>query len=516
VAKVAEALKREAEKLVLRQERYARWVFDENVRRQRRVSTPLAPLQVLRPEYWDWAPGFDPYVVRARSASIAHAISRSLKEGSYQPRSPAGYRVPKVGDGDRLVSVFQVADNAVSTMVFKSLMAKNRGKISGRSYAYRSDLTAHDALQYVQAEFGRTRRLFVAEYDFSKYFDSIDHEHIRRTLRDERFLLTHAEKTVVEAFLRSPLPAEHGYEEHDGEERLHGVPQGTSISLFLANLAAAPLDRELERQGVSFVRYADDTLLWSTDYAALGRSVDLLHAIANDIGAEINLKKSEGINLLVPDGADGELRFKHSVDFVGYRVSLDQLEMKTASADRIKRRLRDLMYENLLKSVVNGTIDPARLAGKVALRDQAWLMASDSCGSVSLPCDAAASEEETESVVLHVAEAVADAADLLDEQVDRFGGAVRCPAGRVVGEDLVLPRGDGAGEAFELGDLAVGAVDVEVVEPPTRDAWVAGSVEVAESFFGDERVGDFTVGVTRGEAGHEPIEAALSEPPTAA
>jgi hypothetical protein len=50
---------------------------------------------------------------------------------------------------------------------------------------------------------------------------------------------------------------------------------------------------------------------------------------------------------------------------------------------------------------------------------------------VSLPCDAAASEEETESVVLHVAEAVADAADLLDEEVDRFGGAVRCPAGRV-------------------------------------------------------------------------------------
>jgi hypothetical protein len=47
-----------------------------------------------------------------------------------------------------------------------------------------------------------------------------------------------------------------------------------------------------------------------------------------------------------------------------------------------------------------------------------------------------------------------------------------------------------------------------LVEPPTRDAWVAGSVEVAESFFGDQRVGDFTVGVTRGEAGHEPIEAA--------
>jgi hypothetical protein len=80
----------------------------------------------------------------------------------------------------------------------------------------------------------------------------------------------------------------------------------------------------------------------------------------------------------------------------------------------------------------------------------------------------------------------------------------------------VLPRGDGAGEAFELGDLAVGAVDVEVVEPPTRDAWVAGSVEVAESFFGDERVGDFTVGVTRGEAGHEPVEAALTEPPIGA
>lgn len=365
MSRLATALQRETNKLVLRQERYERWVRDENARRQRRVGVPLAPLVPLRPLYWDWAPGFDPYTVRARSQAIVHSIERSLRDGAYRPRSPAGFWVPKPDGGQRLVSVFQVADNAVSSVVFKSLMAKNRGKISGRSYAYRSDLTAHDALQYVQAEFRRTRRLYVAEYDFSKYFDSIDHDHIRRTLHDERFLLTRSELAVVEAFLAAPMPTETEYDERTGPQRVVGVPQGTSISLFLANLAAAPLDRELERQGVSFVRYADDTLIWSTDYAALSRSVDILHSLANDIGAEINVKKSEGINLLVAEGTDAELRYKHSVDFVGYRVSLDELEMKTSAEDRIKDRLRELMFVNLLKPVFDEAIDPARLAGKV-------------------------------------------------------------------------------------------------------------------------------------------------------
>ncbi len=244
----------EAEKLIRRQELHARWVTDENVRRARRVVAAPPVLRLRRPRYWKWAPGFDPYIVRARASSIAHSITASIRKGEYAPRTPAGYVVPKSDGGERVVSVFQVADNAVSSITFRSLMEKNKGKFSGRSYAYRSDLTAHDALQYLQTEFGRSRRLFVAEYDFSNYFESIDQDYIWRTLHDGKFLITPSERQIVSAFLVAPLPATAGYAERAGVSRDRGVPQGTSISLFLANLAAAPLDHALERHGVGFVR----------------------------------------------------------------------------------------------------------------------------------------------------------------------------------------------------------------------------------------------------------------------
>src|SRR4051812_28479500 len=82
--------------------------------------------------------------------------------------------------------------------------------------------------------------------------------------------------------------------------------------------------------------------------------------------------------------------------------------------------------------------------GNAALRDQAWLTASDSSGRPSLPFYAAA-QQEPESIVVEVAIAVTDAADLLDEQVDRLGRPVRQLRG-VVGEDLVLPGADGGGQ----------------------------------------------------------------------
>jgi RNA-directed DNA polymerase len=263
--------------------------------------------------------------------------------------------------------VFQVADNAVSNQTFRSLMDKNRGRMSGRAYAYRPDLSAHDALQFMQTEFGRSKRLFIAEYDFTQYFESIDQEYIWRTLTDGKYLMTHAERSVIEAFLSAPLPTVSAseYDELDGKPRERGVPQGTSISLFLANLAASPLDRELERYGVGFVRYADDTLLWSTDYATLGKAVDVLHRIASDIGADINQLKSDGISLLVPPGVEAEFRHKHFVEFVGYEVGLSELNMKRDAERRIKDRLRELMYTNLLMHVQDGSINPSRLAGRV-------------------------------------------------------------------------------------------------------------------------------------------------------
>jgi hypothetical protein len=260
----------------------------------------------------------------------------------------------------RLVSVFQVADSAVSRLIFHNLLRKNRQRFCGYSFAYRADLTVHDAIQHIAADIRDKPRIFVAEYDFSKYFDSIQHDHIWRILDEQRFLITEVEEHVLRAFLTTPTLTAPEYSESGGSRRTRGVPQGTSVSLFLANVAAWPLDRALERLGVGFARYADDTLIWSHDYARVCDAVDALNDSAAAIGAELNLRKSEGISILAPGTAPVEFKAKSSVEFVGYSFSAQGISIRSSSVQKIKQRISHLVYCNLLEAPSHGVIVPAR------------------------------------------------------------------------------------------------------------------------------------------------------------
>ena len=93
-----------------------------------------------------------------------------------------------------------------------------------------------------------------------------------------------------------------------------------------------------------------------------------------------------------------------------------------------------------------------------------------------------------------VAESVTDAANLLDEQVDGFGRSVGTPGG-VIGEDLVLPAGDGAGEPAEFGDVGIGAPQVERFEPTPGMGYALGCVYLPKQLLTQGGGGDLTVGI---------------------
>ncbi|MCP4305227.1 MAG: hypothetical protein GY788_10205 [bacterium] len=236
--------------------------------------------------------------------------------------------------------------------------------LSARAYAYRKDVSAQNAIQYVQSEFKGRTRLFVAEYDFSKYFDTIDHEHIRRVLADH-FLLTEVERCAIDGFLQVAACDRAAYVPEGGARRDRGIPQGTSISLFLANVAAWELDRVLERIGVGFVRYADDTLIWSTDYGRICDAVELLHEHADAIGVAVNLAKSPGVRLLVPPGAGSEMESTESVDYLGYQLGLGATTLKKSATAKIKKRIGELVYWGLLHEPLDKTQALSRFSGNV-------------------------------------------------------------------------------------------------------------------------------------------------------
>lgn len=351
---------REARRLIVRHETNGRLLAEEYERRTRRSTAPQPPMRLRRPAHWAVDEGFNPYLARSRSARIAHSIRLAMASFRYQPRHPYAFDVAKPDGGSRRVCIYQVADSAVSKMLFEGILKKNLPLLSARAYAYRKDVSSQNAIQYIKSEFAGRSRLYVAEYDFSKYFDTIDHEHIRRVLA-EQFLLTKVERQAIEGFLVVGPSSSDAYTAIGGPERTCGIPQGTSISLFLANVAAWELDRELESHGVGFVRYADDTLIWSTDYTRICAAVDVLHQHAQAIGVTINEVKSPGIRLLVPEGVGGELETTHHVDYLGHRISLNGVAMKPAANERIRGRVDQLLFHTMLHEPMDGTQDLSRL-----------------------------------------------------------------------------------------------------------------------------------------------------------
>ncbi|MFD4353125.1 reverse transcriptase domain-containing protein [Nocardia sp. NPDC058518] len=336
-----------AKRLIREHETYVKSVLDENARRTRRSTLSQVPLAVKRPQAWAVDPGFNPYLVRARRGAIAHAITASMRNRSYSPRPPAGFEVPKSSGGSRVVSTFQIADEVVSNRLLRSLTRKNLPRISARAYAYRPDLTPHDAIGYIKSEFAREHRVFVAEYDFSKFFDTVDHAYLLDTLDRVGIVRTPLEQFLIQRFLESPEPCLPS--ELEGLPRVRGIPQGTSVSLFLANVAAADLDRELERIGVGFVRYADDTLMWSADYGRICDAAAALHHVSDKIGSEINVEKSPGVSLLVKERAqDAEIRTTKSIDYLGHTIGLRSTRMKASTIERIKSKIEHLIFVNLL------------------------------------------------------------------------------------------------------------------------------------------------------------------------
>lgn len=358
--RIQQEIEREARRLILAQERRHRLHAEEQVRLLRRSTSGYRLPASTPPNWWAVDRGFNPYVVRARQRHVAHSLQAKLESLEYTPRRPVERSIPKPDGGARLVNVYQVADSAVSKMVFESLLRKNLPMMSARSYAYRKDLTAQDAVRYIRSAFHARKRMYIAEYDFSKYFDNISHAHLAEVL--EHFFVSNVEHAVINAFLTTPAAPAETYHPGGGSSRKKGIPQGTSISLFLANAAAWPMDRALEDHGVGFVRYADDTLIWSTNYGRLVAAVEILSAHATAMEVPINFDKSNGIRLLTSDDAKSEIVRAPSVQYLGYDLKLETTRLKDVNEKKIKNRIQQLIFETLLREPMTGTQVPDRLA----------------------------------------------------------------------------------------------------------------------------------------------------------
>jgi RNA-directed DNA polymerase len=328
-----EQIVRECDKLIERHHRYHNNLHVEWLRNRKRIlDAPRKEIKV--PEYWALDLKFNPFYVRRRAAAIAKSIAKKIKDHTYEPLPPHLKKIPKSGGGERELTVFQIPDSAVSTYFYQRLLAKNRHRFSSFSYAYRNDRNVHFAIQDIAVDLAQNARTFIAEFDFSDFFGSIDHHFLFDQFRKNGFFISEEEEEVIKGFLKS---------------RSRGIPQGTSLSLFLANLVCWKLDKSLEKAGVKFARYADDTVIWSPSYTAICDSFNLVNEFSRDANVPINAKKSDGISLLARDGLAAEIASKSSFDFLGYAVGIDRISVREKTVERIKKQISYLLYRNLIQ-----------------------------------------------------------------------------------------------------------------------------------------------------------------------
>jgi hypothetical protein len=274
-------------------------------------------------------------------------VADKIRKGQYQPRPCLHKSIPKPSGGQRVLSIFTVVDSAVSSWLYRTLLGRNAQLFSSYSYAYRADRNAHHAIEHIYGAVKGRKRLFLLEYDFLKYFDSISHDYLLDVMK--RYLVVSPrERKLIEAFLgcRYAVGTDN-YKKSVFQKTEKGVPQGTSLSLFLANVACLQLDRELEKIGATFARYADDTIILCEDYATASRAASAMLAHGDRSGAQVNFAKSEGISLITPPG-EAELRSKPSFDFLGHDISSVGVAPSRRTVQRLKRNLSRIIHRHLL------------------------------------------------------------------------------------------------------------------------------------------------------------------------
>ena len=233
------------------------------------------------------SPGIDGMTVDELPAHLRDhwpRLREQLLAGTYQPAPVKQQLIPKAGGGMRKLGIPTVRDRFIQQALLQVLQPMLDPGFSEHSHGFRPGRRAHDAIVEAQRYIQGGRR-WVVDVDLEQFFDRVNHDvlmgRLAKRIGDRRVL------GLIRRYLEAGVLA-NGL----ATERHEGTPQGGPLSPLLANVLLDEVDKELEKRGHAFVRYADDCNVYVRSRRAGERVIGLLRRLYAGLRLRVNEAKS--------------------------------------------------------------------------------------------------------------------------------------------------------------------------------------------------------------------------------